>query len=110
MPILDKTSNLYGAFERICPILKQHKMNASADAVAAAIVETVLRDALDKTTGQPTEAIEWLLEPEQKETRKQIADEIKICVTAAKNLQNSYLHPSGLMDKAEGEKSSVDFV
>lgn len=85
-------------------------MNASAEAVAAAIVESVANDIADKAVGQNTDCIAWLMGDEQKQVRKQIATNIKICITAAKNLQNSYLQPSGLMDKAESADSTVEFT
>lgn len=110
MPALDKATNLYAAFERVCPILKQHNLNATTDAVAAVIIETVLNDLADNAVGQNTDLVAWAMEPEQRELRKKLANGIKCCVTAAKNVQNSYLHPSGLMPKVESQESGVEFV
>ncbi len=112
MPALDKTTNLYAATERVATICKANKMNLSADAVAAIIVETVLNEVCDRASAakQNCEAIEWFNDVPQKKARSEVATSISKCVTAAKNYQNSYAAPSGLMEKAETVTADVEFA
>ena len=121
MPALDKTTNLYASFERICPILQANGSNLTAKAVATAMMESVLLDANDAFLGQAkpqlqsddtpyTNPIDWLMDDAQKNTRIAIRDRIQPFVTAAKNAQNVYLEPSGLMPKAVGLTDKSEFV
>ena len=112
MPALDKNSNLYAATERVAAICKVNKMNLSADAVAAIIVETVVNEITDKAMAakQNCEGLDWLMDEPQKKARAEVAAVIAKCVTAAKNYQNSYAAPSRLMEKAETVTADVEFV
>ena len=119
MPALDKTTNLYAATERVATICKANKMNLSADAVAAIIVETVVNEINDKFYEAKPKALDgteisnpldWITMETAKKARAEVAAAIAKCVTAAKNYQNSYAAPSGLMDKAETVSADVEFV
>lgn len=119
MPALDKNTNLYAAVERVAAICKANRINLTAEAMAAAIVETVLNDCIDLAgaankaateKGESFDAASWAMEDGQKAVRKQMASNISKCITASKNFQNSYAHPSGLMDKAVSDSASVEFV
>ena len=115
MPKLENTTNMFASFERICPILKEKGSNLTSKAVATAVMESVLLDANDAFFGSKDEKkgsnpIDWLMLDGQKELRIKIRDAIMPCITAAKNYQNSYLEPSGLMPKVVGSMDKSEFV
>jgi hypothetical protein len=112
MPAIDKTSNLYASFERICPMLKKTGSNLNAKAVATAAMESVINDINDALLVAKLDAssIDWIMADEQKAVRIKIRDNIKFLFTAPKNAQNSYLEPSGLMPKAVGEHNTDEFA
>lgn len=98
---LAKDSNLYAAFERICPHIRG-KRNLSAKDVATAIVLSVLNDARDEISkaGKDYSGLDWLIdEAAQQPLRAELRNTIQPCVTAAKNYHLSALVPCGLMDK-----------
>lgn len=98
---LAKDSNLYAAFERICPHIRG-KRNLSARDVATAITLSVLNDARDEIAkaGKDYSGLDWLIDEDaQKPVRAKIRDVIQPGITAAKNFQLSNLVPAGLMDK-----------
>lgn len=113
MPALVKETNLFAAMERVSAVCKANKINLNADAVAAAVVETIVNEITDKAMAakQNCEGLDWFMDEPQRKLRSEVAQSIKLCFTAPKNYQNSYLYPSGLMDKIEGtEKSALDFA
>jgi hypothetical protein len=120
MPALEKTTNLYTSFERITPILKANGSNLTAKAVATAVMESVVNDICDAVLAQKpqvdgvgaigADCLDWFMADEQKNLRIAIRNRITPCITAAKNYQNVYLEPSGLMPKAVGSTDKSEFV
>ena len=96
MPALNKASNLYERFEVICQQING-KRNLSQKDVATAVVLTVLNEIAD--SGKD---IEFWLGDEGKQLRVTLRDNVQPTFTAAKNYQNSYLAPSGLMPEVKG--------
>lgn len=108
MPALDKGTNLYEQFERVCAILKENGENLNARALAAVIIPAIANDIIDASADaskaardrhEPFDAVSWFMESEQKAVRGKIAAQYGRFFTAPNNVQNTWLAPSGLMDK-----------
>lgn len=113
MALMTKDSNIYAEFERIAAMLKASGSNLTAKAVASAIVNSVLADALDEAAKAKVniEGLSWIMEDEQKGLRGKMVERVSPFITAAKNSQSSQLARVGLMPEAKGtERETVEFV
>ena len=68
MAEMKKDSNLYSAFERICPMLKAAGLNLTSDAACAGIGEAFVNTIIDKLAkaGKPIDGLDWLMSDEPK--------------------------------------------
>ena len=112
MAELKKDSNLYAAFERICPMLRASGLNLTSDAACAGIGEAYINTIIDELAkaGKPIDGLEWLMsgEPGAKDVRIAIFSSLKGWHQACNNLQNTYLAPARLMPEVSTKKASSD--
>jgi hypothetical protein len=118
MPVIDKSSNLFEATERITNVIKG-KRNLTSQDTATIALYTVLNSLAD--SGMDASAALEIITPNATEEekaramkaqawRKSIRDEIKPLLTAAKNYQSSYCEPTGLMPKPSAGEAVEEFV
>jgi hypothetical protein len=132
MPIIQKTTALYEHTEALIAALKlkdfagKSEGNLTAAMVASVVTKTFISELMNTASPNPgkdgTEqnphsnpaAVEWLeslLEESAKAERSRIRAVIQPCITAAKNYQDSYCQPSGLLHKSklEGGAAQAEF-
>lgn len=107
---LDKATNLYAAFERICPLVQAKGDNMTAPTIMAGLFESIVNDMQDAYLASKSElpALDWVMEEKQKALRGAIILRHAPFITASKNSQNSYLAPAGLMPEVKGVGKQQD--
>lgn len=108
MPKIDKFTSLYEHCEKIANAIRGKRNLASKDTATIALLtvidETINRLSEMQSAGKSMEdAVASLMDEENKVWRAKTRDVIQPLFTAAKNYQNTWMEPSGLLPEAKGE-------